>query len=71
MVWNNIHLFIMYYYDIYVILLWVVLNKNKNNFMCDQSGLENTCVVFVWGYFPTQETYVFSPDRSKTHLFLL
>ncbi len=31
----------------YVILLWVVWNKNKNKFMFDQSGLENTFVVFV------------------------
>ncbi len=29
------------------ILLWVVWNKNKNKFMFDQSGLENTFVVFV------------------------
>ncbi len=30
-----------------MILLWVVCNKNKNKFMFDQSGLENTFVVFV------------------------
>ncbi len=30
-----------------VILLWVVWNKNKNNFMFDQSGLENTLFIFV------------------------
>ncbi len=30
-----------------MILLWVVWNKNKNKFMFDQSGLENTFVVFV------------------------
>ncbi len=30
-----------------IILLWVVFNKNKNKFMFDQSGLENTFVVFV------------------------
>ncbi len=30
-----------------VILLWVVWNKNKNKFMSDQSGLENTFIVFV------------------------
>ncbi len=30
-----------------VILLWVVWNKSKNKFMFDQSGLENTFVVFV------------------------
>ncbi len=29
------------------ILLWVVWNKNKNKLMFDQSGLENTFVVFV------------------------
>ncbi len=34
-----------------VILLWVVWDKDKNKFMFDQSGLENTFVVFVWGYF--------------------
>ncbi len=34
-----------------VILLWVILNKNKNKFMFDQSGLENTFVVFVLGCF--------------------
>ncbi len=30
-----------------IILLWVVWNKNKNNYMFYQSGLENTFVVFV------------------------
>ncbi len=30
-----------------VILLWIVWNKNKNKFMFDQSGLENTFVVFI------------------------
>ncbi len=30
-----------------MILLWVVWNKNKNKFMVNQSGLENTFVVFV------------------------
>ncbi len=30
-----------------VILLWLAWNKNKNKFMLDQSGLENTVVVFV------------------------
>ncbi len=29
-----------------MILLWVVCNKNKNNVMFDQSGLENTFVIF-------------------------
>ncbi len=33
------------------VLLWVVCNKNKNKFMFDQSGLENTFCVFVLGYF--------------------
>ncbi len=32
---------------IYVILLWVVWNKNKNKFMFDQSGQQNRLVVFV------------------------
>ncbi len=31
-----------------MILLWVVWNKNKNKFMFDQSGLENTFAVFVY-----------------------
>ncbi len=30
-----------------MILLWVVWNKNKNKFMFDPSGLENTFVGFV------------------------
>ncbi len=30
-----------------MISLWVVWNKNMNKFMFDQSGLENTFVVFV------------------------
>ncbi len=30
-----------------VMLLWVVRNKMKNNFMVDQYGLENTIIVFV------------------------
>ncbi len=30
-----------------MILLWIVCNKNKNNFMFDQSGLENKFIVFV------------------------
>ncbi len=34
-----------------MILLWVVWNKNKKQFMFDQSGLENTFVLFVCGYF--------------------
>ncbi len=33
-----------------MILLWVVCNK-KNKFMFDQSGLENTFIVFVYCYF--------------------
>ncbi len=33
-----------------MILLCIVCNKNKNKFMFDQSGLENTFVVFVKGY---------------------
>ncbi len=32
---------------LFMILLWVVYNKNKNKFMFDQFGLENTFVVFV------------------------
>ncbi len=35
---------------IYVILLWIVWNKNKNKFVFDQSGLDNTSIVFVKGY---------------------
>ncbi len=31
----------------FMILLWVVCNKNKNKFMFNQSGLENTFIVFV------------------------
>ncbi len=44
------------FYDVFsalcliMILLWVVYNKNKNKLMFDQSGLENTFVVFVYGY---------------------
>ncbi len=34
-----------------MVLLWIVWNKNKNKFMFDQSGLENTFVVFVEGHF--------------------
>ncbi len=34
-----------------IILLWVVCNKNKNKFMFDQSSLEKTFVVFMYGYF--------------------
>ncbi len=34
-----------------MILLWVEWNKNKNKFIFDQSGLENTFIVFVCGYF--------------------
>ncbi len=30
-----------------MILLWVVCNKNKNKFIFDQSGLENTFIVFA------------------------
>ncbi len=33
--------------SVIMILLWVVWNKNKKKFMFDQSGLENTFVVFV------------------------
>ncbi len=58
---------------IYVILLWVVWNKNKNKFMFDQSGLENTFLfIFCVGLFHspfglmkypyTKTTYVFYPD---------
>ncbi len=36
-----------FYYVFSVILLWVVCNKNKSKFKFDQSGLENTFVVFV------------------------
>ncbi len=32
---------------IYVILLCIIWNNNKNKFMFDQFGLENTFVVFV------------------------
>ncbi len=35
-----------------MILLWVVCNKNKNKFMFDQSGLENTIRCFCVGLFP-------------------
>ncbi len=31
-----------------MLFLWVVWNKNKNKFMIDQPGLENTFVVCVW-----------------------
>ncbi len=31
-----------------MILLWVVCNKTKTKFMFDQSGLENTFVVFPY-----------------------
>ncbi len=36
---------------LYNFLLWVILNKNMNLFMFDQSVLENTFFVFVSGYF--------------------
>ncbi len=32
---------------IYGILLWVVWNKNRNKFIYNQSGLENTFIIFV------------------------
>ncbi len=48
---NDVDMNIFYYIFsalcVIMILLWVVYNKNKNKFMFDQSGLENTFVVFV------------------------
>ncbi len=34
-----------------MILLWVVWNKNKNKFIYEQSGLEETYIVFVESFF--------------------
>ncbi len=58
-----------------VILFCIVWNKNKNKFVFDQSGLENTFIVFVWGYFSSfglvkylyTNNNVFSPDWTNTH----
>ncbi len=47
---NNVAMNLFYYVFtalyLIMIILWVVCNKNKNKFMFDQSGLENTFVVF-------------------------
>ncbi len=37
-----------------MILLWIVCDKNKNKFMFDQSGLENTFIVFCVGLFHSE-----------------
>ncbi len=48
---NDITMNLLYYVFsalcLFMILLWVVCNKNKNTFMFDQFGLESTFVVFV------------------------
>ncbi len=48
---NNVTMNLSYYVFsalcLIMILLWVVCNKNKKKFIFDQSGLENTFVVFV------------------------
>ncbi len=48
---NDVAMNIFYYVFsaicLIMILLWVVCNKNKNKFMFDLSGLENTFVVLV------------------------
>ncbi len=42
------NLFLLYItMSIYVILLWVVWDKNKNMSLFDQSGMENTFVLFL------------------------
>ncbi len=51
-----------------VILLCVVWNKNKNKFMFDQSGLENTIVVFVYGYFTRPENSDLCNITTQTQL---
>ncbi len=49
---NDVAMNLFYYIfstlSLITILLWVVCNKNKNKFMFDQSGLENTFVVFQY-----------------------
>ncbi len=42
----NLFYYVVFALCLIMIVLWVVCNK-KNNFMFDQSGLENTFVVFV------------------------
>ncbi len=50
-----------------MILLWVVCNKNNNKFMFDQSGMENTFVVFCVGLFHSSFGLVKYPYTSITH----
>ncbi len=58
-----------------MILLWILCNKNINKFIFDQSGLENTFIVFVYGYFthhsdssniPTQTQLICSAQTYQT-----
>ncbi len=49
---NDIAMNIFYYiFSTLCVIMILLCNKNKNKFMFDQSGLENTFVVFVYGYF--------------------
>ncbi len=55
---------------IYVILLLVVWNKNKNKFVFDQSELENIFIVFCVGLFHWSLRLVKYP-YTKTTLCIL
>ncbi len=52
-----------------MILLWVVCNKNKNRFMFDHSGLENTFVVYCVELFQLSFGLVIYPYTNRTHVF--
>ncbi len=43
----NLYYYVFSVLCIMMILVWVVWNKNKNKFMFDQSGSENTFIVFL------------------------
>ncbi len=51
------------------ILLWIIWNRNKNKFMFDQFGLENTFVVFCVGLVHSSFGLMKYPYTNTTHVF--
>ncbi len=65
----NIFYYVFSALYIIMILLWVALNKNKNKFMFDQSGLENTFIVFLCRAISLILGLVKYPYTNTPHVF--
>ncbi len=65
----NLFYYVFYSLCLFMILFWVVWNKNKNKFMFEKSGLEKTFCCFCEGLFHSSFRLAKYPYINTTPVF--